>query len=67
LVETLLLQGQPEILVLIDETHKDRNASACRRRGWGKKNSGGVRLRQWYKNIVRYTLIAAADINGFIE
>ena len=62
----LLLQGDPDRLITVDETHKDRNA-ARRRRGWGRRNSGGVNLKEWYKNCVRYTLIAAADVNGFIE
>ena len=61
-----LLQNDPSRLVLVDETHKDRSASR-RRRGWGRINGGGVVSRQYYKNVVRYTLIAAADINGFIE
>lgn len=60
----LLLQGCPERLVLVDESHKCRNA-ARRRRGWGPKNKPCV-YREWYRNCVRYTLIAAADINGFI-
>ena len=62
----MYLQSCPERLITIDETHKDRNA-ARRRRGWGRKgNSGGVTVRAWFENVVRYTLIAAADINGFI-
>jgi len=61
----LLLQGCPERMITIDETHKDRNASR-RRRGWAHKNSGGVNMKEWYQSVIRYTLIAAADINGFI-
>ena len=53
------------MLVYIDETHKDRNASR-RRRAWGKKNSGGVKLDRWFKNTVRYTMIIACNINGFM-
>ena len=62
---TLLLQGCPERLVTIDETQKDRNA-ARQRRGWARKNSGGIHTREWFLSDVRYTLIAAADIKGFI-
>ena len=62
----ILLQSSPERLVTIDETHKDRNA-ARRRRGWGKKgNTDGAVMTEWFESCVRYTLIAAADINGFI-
>ena len=62
----LYLHGFPDRLITIDETHRDRNA-ARRRRGWGKKgNGGGVTVRAWFENVVRYTLIAPADINGFI-
>ena len=64
---SFLLQDCPERLLMVDETHKDRNA-ARRRRGWGRRNAkGGKKVAQWFKNTVRYTLIAAADINGFIE
>ena len=62
----ILLNGNPEMLVMVDETHKDRNASR-RRRGWTRRNGGGLVLNSWYRYEVRYTLIAAADINGFIE
>ena len=62
----ILLQGDPERLILIDESHKDQNA-ARRRRGWGRKgNVDGVKVREWFEKVVQYTLIAAADINGFI-
>ena len=62
----ILLQSCPERLVTIDETHKDRNA-AKRRRGWGKKgNTDGAVMNEWFESCIRYTLIAAADINGFI-
>ena len=61
----LLLQNDPDRLITIDETHKDRNASR-RRRGWAVRNAGGATIKEWYRNVVRYTMIAAADINGFI-
>ena len=62
----MYLQSDAERLITIDETHKDRNA-ARRRRGWGRKgNTQGVRTKAWFDNVARYTLIAAADINGFI-
>ena len=62
----ILLQSCPELLVTIDESHKDRNA-ARRRRGWSKKgNTDVVALNEWCESCVRYTLIAAVDINGFI-
>mmetsp|Transcript_17391 Transcript_17391/g.22615 ORF Transcript_17391/g.22615 Transcript_17391/m.22615 type:complete len:137 (-) Transcript_17391:889-1299(-) len=64
----VLLQNDPERLILVDETHKDRN-TARRKKGWGRRNTRGAEtiLTEWYKCSVRYTLIAAADINGFIE
>ena len=62
----ILLDGKPNMLVMVDKTHKDRNASR-RRKGWTRRNGGGLVLNSWYRYEVRYTLIAAADINGFIE
>jgi transposase len=62
----LLLQGDPERLIIVDETHTYRSA-ARRRRGFGRRYSGDANLKEWYKKCVRYTMIAAADINGFIE
>ena len=54
------------MLVYIDETHKDRNASR-RRRAWGKKTrGGGVKLDRWFKNTARYTMIIGCDTDGFI-
>ena len=53
------------MLIYIDETHKDRNASR-RRRAWGKKMAGGVKLDRWFKNTSRYTMIIGCDIDGFI-
>ena len=61
----MLLQGDASRLITIDETHKDRNASR-RRKGWAYQNSGGAKVKEWYRNVVRYTLIAAADVGGFI-
>ena len=62
---SILLQDCPERLVLIDETHKDRNASR-KRRGWSRRNCETLLTHEWFQSVVRYTLIAAADINGFI-
>ena len=60
----LLVQHPNQVLVL-DETHKDRNASR-RRRGWGKRNGDGVKIRRWFRMNLNYTMIAAMNINGFI-
>ena len=60
------LQSDTERLITIDETHKDRNAGR-RRRCWKYKGNGaGVTIRTWFDNVARYTLLAAADFNGFI-
>ena len=62
----ILLQSDPDRLIMVDETHKDRNA-ARRRRGWRKRGNGNaVALREWFETVARYNLIAAAGINGFI-
>ena len=54
------------MLIMVDETHKDRNA-ARRRRGYGKRNDGGLNDDKWFKDCVCYTLIGVADINGFVD
>ena len=62
---SILLQEHPERLITIDKTHKDRNASR-KQRGWSKRNCKAVITRKWFQNVARYTLIAVANINGFI-
>ena len=64
-LELLISNSDPSMFVFIDETHKDRNASR-RRRAWGKQNSGGIALNRWFKNTIQYTMIIAANIDGFI-
>ena len=54
------------MVCFVDETHKDRNSSR-RRRAWGKRSSGGVALDRWFRNDVRYSMIVAADIDGFVD
>ena len=61
----LLVKDVEQVLV-IDETHKDKRASR-RRRAWGKRNSGGVALRKWFKKEVRYTMIGGFNVNGFLK
>lgn len=53
-----------EMLVLIDETHKDKNASR-RRRSCGRKWVK-LELSQWFEDTVKYTLIVVKGFNGFI-
>jgi len=60
----LYLQGDIDRLIMIDESHKDRNAGR-RRRGWSRRNLEGTTVREWHLNSVRYTLMAAGDVNGF--
>lgn len=51
---------------VIDETHKDSRASR-RQRAWTRRNSGGAEVKKWFYNHVRYTMIAAMNIDGFID
>ena len=60
-----ILVQHPEQVIVLDETHKDRNASR-RRRGWGKRN-GGVQIDRWFNQNVNYTMIAAMNYCGFID
>ena len=62
----IILLENPDLLVMVDKTHRDRNASR-RRRGYGRRNGGGLLFRCWFKNEVRFTVIAASDINSFID
>jgi hypothetical protein len=58
---------RPEMLVYIDESHKDRSSSR-RRRWWSPRGQTPVRTSQFDLDIrMRYALIAACDINGFIN
>ena len=54
-----------DVLIYIDETHKDRNSSR-RIRAWVKRNSGGVKLDRWFRATARYTMLIACNVNGFI-
>lgn len=62
----ILLQRYLERLVTVDKTHKDRRA-VRRRRGWGHRNLGSLETRDWIIFDIRYTLISAADISGFVQ
>lgn len=52
-------------LVYVDETAKDRN-SARRRRYYSKRGQTPVASEMFHGADVRYTMLAAADIDGFI-
>ena len=56
----------PNQAIFIDETHRSANASR-RRRGWSKKGKPPV-IDAFFEEDFRkrYTLIGAADINGFV-
>jgi DDE superfamily endonuclease len=57
---------RPEMVVFIDESHKDKNA-ARRRRWWSRRGLTPVRRSTFSGNrATRYTFLAACDINGFI-
>ena len=55
-----------EQVIVIDETHKDKRASR-RRRAWGIRNSGGIALRNCFRNECRYTMIAGFNVHGFVD
>ena len=60
-----LVRNVEQVLV-IDEAHKDKKTS-WRRRVWRKLNSGGIGLKKWFKNEVRYTMITGFNIDGFVK
>ena len=54
----------PEMLILVDETHKDKDASR-RKRAWGRKGIN-LELSRWFEDTVRHALIGVADFDGFV-
>ena len=63
----LAMYGRPEVFIFIDETHKDRNASR-RRLAWGKRGEDNEISELFCPGgETRYSLLAAADIHGFVE
>ena len=62
----LMYAKDARMVIFIDETHKDKSASR-RRRAWGRRNAGGVALDKWFQDTVRYTMIIATDIDGFVD
>jgi len=59
--------AQPNMFCFVDETAKDRNA-ARRRRSWGPRGEDNDVSKLFNPlGAVRYTMLAAADINGFVR
>jgi hypothetical protein len=64
--EAMAQISDPRMFIFIDETHKDRNA-ARRRRAWGKRGKKNNISKLFSPDgEVLYTLLAAADIDGFV-
>ena len=61
-----VLVHHPNQVIVLDETHKDRNANR-RRRGWGNRRGGRVKINRWFNDSVNYTMIAAMNYLGFID
>eukprot|EP00594_Rhizosolenia_setigera_P002485 CAMPEP_0178944888 /NCGR_PEP_ID=MMETSP0789-20121207/3413_1 /TAXON_ID=3005 /ORGANISM="Rhizosolenia setigera, Strain CCMP 1694" /LENGTH=336 /DNA_ID=CAMNT_0020624685 /DNA_START=268 /DNA_END=1275 /DNA_ORIENTATION=+ len=61
---SILIDGDPTKLVIVDECFKDDNA-ARRGLGWSLMNVP-CEFREMFIMLVRYALLAACDINGFI-
>ena len=56
----------PKMCVFINESHKSLNASR-RRRFWGPKGEPSIAYTKFGPEFdIRYTLLAVADVNGFI-
>jgi transposase len=60
------LVQHPKQVIVLDETHKDKNASR-RRRCWQRRNVGGLGVRRWFNDNVNYSMIAAMNWKGFID
>jgi DDE superfamily endonuclease len=64
-IETLRnLVDTPEMIIFIDESHKDKN-SARRKYGWSKKGTA-VNYKGMFNLDRRYTLVGVADCFGFV-
>lgn len=65
--QQLAMYDLPELFLWVDETHKDRKA-ARRRRAWAPRGKDNCVSRIFDDGQgVRYSLLAAADINGMVE
>lgn len=60
----LILVTHPNQVVFADESHKDRNASR-RKKAYSRKGIELI-LHRWFVKTVRYTFLAACNIDGFI-
>jgi hypothetical protein len=64
-VERLANIQDPAMLCFLDETAKDR-AAARRRRAWHRRGTDNVIDERFMGKTVRYTMLAAVDLNGFV-
>ena len=62
-IETMRLIP-PEMVMFIDETHRDQGAGQ-RKRGWSKRGTPAV-VTESLERVPRYTVVAASDIHGFV-
>jgi hypothetical protein len=60
-----MLVRNPNQVLLIDETHKDKRLSRCSR-AWGRVGHEVV-VDKWFHNGKRYTMMGVADVNGFVQ
>jgi hypothetical protein len=60
-----LLVRNPNQVLLIDETHKDK-ISSCHSRAWGRVGHEVV-MDNWFHDGKRYTMVGVADVNGFVQ
>jgi hypothetical protein len=60
-----LLVRNPNQVLLIDETHKEKRSSRSSR-AWGRVRHEVV-VDKWFHNRTRYTMMGVADVNGFVQ
>jgi hypothetical protein len=60
-----LLVRNPNQVILIDETHKDK-ISSCSSRAWGRVGHEIV-VHKWFLDRKRYAMMGVADVIGFFQ